>query len=119
MVDLFIDLASIVEEKNIASFNAIKHIDLQRVVTLYSSILAGSNANQIVNTAEIALSGFETKEGVSFKFTGEIKEQDENQEFLLRKRYRKVKEEQARVVTEKFNNMRHLRPAAPSTPHRH
>ena len=77
-----IPVASIVEEKNIASFNAIKHIDLQRVVTLYSSILAGSNANQIVNTAEIALSGFETKEGVSFKFTGEIKEQDENQEFL-------------------------------------
>ena len=77
-----IPIASIVEEKNIASFNAIKHIDLQRVVTLYSSILAGSNANQIVNTAEIALSGFETKEGVSFKFTGEIKEQDENQEFL-------------------------------------
>ena len=77
-----IPVASIVDEKNIASFNAIKHIDLQRVVTLYSSILAGSNANQIVNTAEIALSGFETNEGVSFKFTGEIKEQDENQEFL-------------------------------------
>ena len=77
-----IPVASIVEEKNIASFNAIKHIDLQRVVTLYSSILAGSNANQIVNTAEIALSGFETKEGVSFKLTGEIKAQDENQEFL-------------------------------------
>tara|TARA_E500000331_G_scaffold355824_1_gene412333 strand:+ start:160 stop:1953 length:1794 start_codon:yes stop_codon:yes gene_type:complete len=77
-----IPVASIVDEKNIASFNAIKHIDLQRVVTLYSSILAGSNANQIVNTAEIALSGFETNEGISFKFTGEIKEQDENQEFL-------------------------------------
>ena len=77
-----IPVASIVEEKNIAAFNAIKHIDLQRVVTLYSSILAGSNANQIVNTAEIALSGFETNEGISFKFTGEIKEQDENQEFL-------------------------------------
>ena len=44
--------------------------------------MAGSNANQIVNTAEIALSGFETNEGISFKFTGEIKEQDENQEFL-------------------------------------
>ena len=37
--------------KNITSFSAIKHIDLQRVVTLYSSILAGSNANEIVNTA--------------------------------------------------------------------
>ena len=77
-----VPVASVVQEKNTAAFNAIKHIDLQRVVTLYSSILAGSNANQIVNTAEIALSGFETPENVSFKFTGEIKEQEENQEFL-------------------------------------
>ena len=77
-----VPVASVVQEKNTSAFNAIKHIDLQRVVTLYSSILAGSNANQIVNTAEIALSGFETPENVSFKFTGEIKEQEENQEFL-------------------------------------
>ena len=52
------------------------------MVTLYSSILAGSNANEIVNTAEIALSGFEAPQGVDYKFTGEIKQQSENQEFL-------------------------------------
>jgi multidrug efflux pump subunit AcrB len=77
-----IPIASVVTEKNITSFSAIKHIDLQRVVTLYSSILAGSNANEIVNTAEISLSGFETPQGVNFKFTGEIKQQAENQSFL-------------------------------------
>jgi Cation/multidrug efflux pump len=54
----------------------------QRVVTLYSSILAGSNANEIVNTAEIALSGYEAPQGVEYRFTGEIKQQSENQEFL-------------------------------------
>jgi len=77
-----VPIASIVDQKNITSFSAIKHIDLQRVVTLYSSILAGSNANQIVNTAEIALSGYEAPQGVEYKFTGEIKQQSENQEFL-------------------------------------
>ncbi len=77
-----VPIASIVDQKNITSFSAIKHIDLQRVVTLYSSILAGSNANEIVNTAEIALSGYEAPEGVEYKFTGEIKQQSENQEFL-------------------------------------
>ncbi|MDA1226016.1 MAG: efflux RND transporter permease subunit [Bacteroidetes bacterium] len=77
-----VPIASIVDQKNITSFSAIKHIDLQRVVTLYSSILAGSNANEIVNTAEIALSGYETPQGVEYKFTGEIKQQSENQEFL-------------------------------------
>ena len=77
-----VPIASVVDQKNITSFSAIKHIDLQRVVTLYSSILAGSNANQIVNTAEIALTGFEAPKGVDYKFTGEIKQQSENQEFL-------------------------------------
>ena len=77
-----VPIASVVNEKNITSFSAIKHINLQRVVTLYSSILAGSNANEIVNTAEISLSGFETPKGVDFKFTGEIKQQADNQSFL-------------------------------------
>ena len=77
-----IPIASVVTEKNITSFSAIKHKDLQRSVTLYSSILAGSNANEIVNSAEISLSGFETPQGVDFKFTGEIKQQAENQSFL-------------------------------------
>ncbi|MDA8630511.1 efflux RND transporter permease subunit [Flavobacteriaceae bacterium] len=77
-----IPIASVVTEKNITSFSAIKHKDLQRSVTLYSSILAGSNANEIVNSAEISLSGFETLQGVDFKFTGEIKQQAENQSFL-------------------------------------
>ena len=77
-----VPIASIVDQNNITSFSAIKHIDLQRVVTLYSSILAGSNANEIVNTAEIALSGYEAPQGVEYRFTGEIKQQSENQEFL-------------------------------------
>ena len=77
-----VPIASIVDQRNITSFSAIKHIDLQRVVTLYSSILAGSNANDIVNTAEIALSGYEAPQGVEYRFTGEIKQQSENQAFL-------------------------------------
>ena len=77
-----VPIASIVDQKNITSVSAIKHIDLQRVVTLYSSILAGSNANEIVNTAEISLSGYEVPQGGEYKFTGEIKQQSENQEFL-------------------------------------
>ncbi len=77
-----VPIASIVDQNNITSFSAIKHIDLQRVVTLYSSILAGSNANEIVNTAEIALSGYEAPQGVEYRFTGEIKQQSENQDFL-------------------------------------
>ena len=77
-----IPIASVVDKKNTTSFNAIKHIDLERVVTLYSSILAGSNAQQVVNNIKIALTGYETSEGVDHRFTGEIEEQAENQSFL-------------------------------------
>ena len=74
----------IVDKKNTTSFNAIKHIDLERVVTLYSSILAGSNAQQVVNTTKISLTGYETSQGVNYRFTGEIEQQAENQSFLSR-----------------------------------
>ena len=77
-----IPIASVVDKKNTTSFNAIKHIDLERVVTLYSSILAGSNAQQVVNNIKIALTGYETSEGVEYRFTGEIEEQAKNQSFL-------------------------------------
>ncbi len=79
-----IPIASVVDKKNTTSFNAIKHIDLERVVTLYSSILAGSNAQQVVNTTKISLTGYETSQGVNYKFTGEIEQQAENQSFLSR-----------------------------------
>ncbi len=77
-----IPIASVVYEKNTTSFNAIKHIDLERVVTLYSSILAGYNAQQVVNNIKIALTGYEISEDVDYRFTGEIEEQAENQSFL-------------------------------------
>ena len=77
-----IPIASVVNIKNTTSFNAIKHIDLERVVTLYSSILAGSNAQEVVNNIKIALTGYETSKGVDYRFTGEIEEQAENQSFL-------------------------------------
>ena len=79
-----IPIASVVDKKNTTSFNAIKHIDLERVVTLYSSILAGSNAQQVVNTTKISLTGYETSQGVNYRFTGEIEQQAENQSFLSR-----------------------------------
>ena len=77
-----IPIASLVTQKSITSYNAIKHRELNRIVTLYSPVLAGFNANEVVEKVKTALVNFELPEGVSFKFSGEIEEQEKNMAFL-------------------------------------
>ena len=77
-----IPVASLIKTKNVETYSAIKHRNLSRVVTLYSSILAGYNAKEIVDQIKFQLDGFDISKDVNFKFTGEIEEQDKNQEFL-------------------------------------
>ena len=77
-----VPIASLVKSKNIETYSAIKHRNLTRVVTLYSSIFAGYNAKEIVDQIKFQLDGFDVAENVKYKFTGEIEEQDKNQDFL-------------------------------------
>ena len=68
--------------KNTSSFSAIKHRNLSRVVTLYSPVLAGFNANEVVGETKEILDNYDIPKGVSFKFTGEMEKQEENMAFL-------------------------------------
>jgi multidrug efflux pump subunit AcrB len=77
-----IPVSALVERENTTSFNAIKHRQLNRVVTLYSPVLAGYNANAVVDGVKNALISYELPEGVNFKFSGEIEEQEKNMTFL-------------------------------------
>jgi len=52
------------------------------VVTLYSPVLAGFNANEVVDQVKTALNNFNLPNGVNFKFSGEIEEQEKNMSFL-------------------------------------
>ena len=77
-----IPIAALVSTKNNASFSAIKHRKTVRVVTLYSDVLAGYNANEVMANVKSALMNYNLDLGVEFKFTGEIEEQDKNMNFL-------------------------------------
>lgn len=77
-----IPVSALVETENTTSFNAIKHRELTRVVTLYSSVLAGYNANAVVERVKNALSNYDLTQGISYKFSGEIEEQEKNMSFL-------------------------------------
>lgn len=77
-----VPIASLIKSENVETYSAIKHRNLTRVVTLYSSIFAGYNAKEIVDQIKFQLDGFEVSENVKYTFTGEIEEQDKNQDFL-------------------------------------
>jgi multidrug efflux pump subunit AcrB len=79
-----IPLSTLVKYKNSVSFNAIKHRDLKRVVTLYSPVLAGYNGNDVVSNVKQSISSYDQiNPNIELRFTGEIEEQDKNMRFLL------------------------------------
>ena len=77
-----IPVTALIERKNTTSFNAIKHRQLNRVVTLYSPVLADFNANAVVDQIKNALVSYKLPKDVQFKFSGEIEEQEKNMDFL-------------------------------------
>ena len=79
-----IPVSSLIEQEKSTSFSAIKHRQLNRIVTLYSSVLAGYNANAVVGNVKKALNGYSLPNGVNFKFSGEIEEQEKNMSFLTK-----------------------------------
>src|SRR5690606_6327451 len=79
-----IPVAAVVTQRNTASFSAIKHRNLKRLVTVYSAVLPGYNANEIVTQLKSELKNFNIEDqNTSYAFTGEMEEQEENMKFLL------------------------------------
>ncbi len=64
------------------TYDAVKRIDLNRVVTLYSNVLEGYNANNVNNEIKALLEDFEMPTGYQYEFTGEQEEQAESMAFL-------------------------------------
>ncbi len=78
-----IPISAVATRKNTSSFNAIKHIDGERVVTVYSALKPGGNAKIIVDQIQKEMEGFKgLSPGVKIDYTGEIEEQDKQQAFL-------------------------------------
>lgn len=77
-----IPIAALVKTQNSSSYSAIKHRKSIRLVTLYSDVLAGYNANEVVANVKATLLNYPLDFGVEFKFTGEIEEQEKNMTFL-------------------------------------
>lgn len=77
-----IPVSTLITTHNTSSYTAIKHRDLNRVVTLYSSVKTGYNATEIVQTIKTRLSNFRTPKNTTIDFTGQMEEQEKNMAFL-------------------------------------
>lgn len=78
-----IPISAVASRKNTSSFNAIKHKNGERVVTVYSALKPGGNANIIVAQIKKEMENFKgMPAGVKIDYTGELEEQAKQQAFL-------------------------------------
>jgi multidrug efflux pump subunit AcrB len=79
-----IPISSVADIEYSTTYGSIKRKDLDRVITLYSNVNEGYNANEIIADLKILVADMEIPEGYDVKFTGEQEEQAESSEFLMR-----------------------------------
>ncbi|PVX49922.1 multidrug efflux pump subunit AcrB [Balneicella halophila] len=79
-----VPIASVASVKDVATFSSIKRKDLKRVITIYSNVLEGYNANEIVQKMNTNLEGYDFPEGITYEFTGEQEKMKDNMDFLSR-----------------------------------
>ncbi len=77
-----VPIGAITTTKNKTTFSAVKRKDLNRVISVYTNVLEGYNATQVVDNAKQALKEYTLPKGFSFKFTGEQEEQAKQMAFL-------------------------------------
>ena len=66
-----------------SSYGSIKRKDMDRVITLFSNVIEGYNANEINNQLKDLMEDFNMTEGYNYKFTGEQEEQAKTMSFLI------------------------------------
>ncbi len=65
-----------------STYGAINRIDRDRVITIYSNVMEGYNANEINSELKKLMKHFPIPAGVTYSFTGEQEEQQESMAFL-------------------------------------
>ncbi|TNE70388.1 efflux RND transporter permease subunit [bacterium] len=78
-----IPISAVADAKLASSYGAINRIDLERVATLSSNVLAGYNANEINGKIVEYIKEFQVPNGYTIALTGEQKEQQETGQFLV------------------------------------
>jgi multidrug efflux pump subunit AcrB len=79
-----IPISSFAHVTNRTSYGGVTRLDNKRVITLFSNVLFGYNANEIIRQINRQLPRFELKDGYTVKFTGEQDMQAEVGSFMVK-----------------------------------
>jgi multidrug efflux pump len=79
-----VPLSTVAKINYTTSYAGIKRLDQKRVITVYSNVLSGYSANDIVPKIKKIAAKFSKHEGTEFKLTGEQDDQAETMVFLLK-----------------------------------
>ena len=77
-----VPISAVAKTENNNNFSAIKRIDLDRVVTIYSNVLSGYNATDVNDKIRALIEKYKAPNGVEVSFTGEQEKQAEEMAFL-------------------------------------
>lgn len=77
-----VPISAVATTENNSSFSAVKRIDLDRVVTIYSNVLSGYNPTDVNDNIRNVLENFEVPKNLDINFTGEQEKQAEEMAFL-------------------------------------
>lgn len=66
------------------TYGSVRRKNMDRVITIYSNVIQGYNANSVNGQIKTVLADFQLPEGYNYEFTGEQAEQQESMDFLGR-----------------------------------
>ncbi len=80
-----VPVSAVTKQVNSTGFNAIKHRDVKRVVTVYSALAPGfTDAAAVVGKIQEEMNDFENlPSGIKIDYTGQIEEQNDQFQFLM------------------------------------
>jgi len=77
-----VPISSVATFQYSSTYNAIRRVDSQRVITISSNVTEGYNANEINAELNVLMEDYPLQEGYTFEFTGEQQQQAEDMAFL-------------------------------------
>jgi multidrug efflux pump subunit AcrB len=78
-----VPISAISQTEKTNTYNQIKRKNHKRIITIYSNVLTGYNADEITKQIQTELKGYQLPNDVTYSFSGVQEEQGKNQSFLM------------------------------------
>jgi multidrug efflux pump len=77
-----VPISAVADVRFTSTYSSVKRKNLDRVITIYSNVIEGYNANEIIAEMREVMLSYPLPDGFTFEFTGEQQQQAEDAEFL-------------------------------------